>query len=176
MKKLIILIVLITAFGTCLINASVLEDILHDYTAPTAQKGPMVVGVAAVPYSFYLALDVFEHYGKGKDTAQAEEDLEYFSYNAIASLRHLRVSVQLTWCDPNSSSGILVRNSTKGNYASKKEALQSLLETGLYPVWLRVGEKITVPRTVNSFINSLPKKRKWSAFLSPFTKNSDEKI
>ncbi len=168
MKKLIILTVLITAFGTCLINASVLEDILHESTESTESTA---VGSAAVPYSCFLALDVFEHYCKGNDTVQAEEDLEYFSYNAISHLRNLRVCVKLTWCVPNSSSGILVRNNTKGNYDSKKDALQSLLETGLCPVWLRVGEKITVPRTVNSFLNSLPKRRKWSAFLSPFVKN-----
>ncbi len=172
MKKLITLTVLITTFCTCVINAAVLEDVLHESSSAIAQKRSMVVGIAAVPDESFLALEVFKHYCNGKDTAQAEEDLEYFSYNAIASLRNLKISVELTWGDHNSSSGIWVRNNTKGNYAFKREALQRLIDIGLKPVWLRIGEKITVSRTVDNFFNSLPKRRKWSAFLSSFAGES----
>lgn len=167
MKKLISLTVLITAFGACVINASVLEDVLGE-SCNVSNK------VTVIEHGQYLALEVFEHYCGSSDTVQAEEDLEYFSYNAISSLRNLKISVKLIWSDPNSPSGILVKNNTKGNYAFKKEALQRLLDTGLHPVWLRIGKKINFPQVANDWFSALPKGRKWCAFFSPFAGKSAE--
>jgi hypothetical protein len=149
------------------LNASVLEDVWGE-SSNISNK------VTVIAHGKYLALEVFEHYCSSSDTAQAEEDLEYFSYNAISSLRNLKISVKLIWGDPNSYSGILVRNNTKGNYAFKKEALQRLLDTGLHPVWFRIGKKNNFPQAANDLLSALPKGRKWCAFLSPFVEKSDE--
>ena len=169
MKKIIILTFFTAFVSICALNASVeFGAVLNDIPITKGfTKGHSDIFKPLEPKPF-LALDVFEH--NCLNTGKAEVDLEYFSDDAIASLRNLKVCVNLIWNGPNLSSGILVQNKTKGNFAFKQESIERLFDTGLHPVWLRVGQGKNVPcKTVDSFFKSLPKRRKWTAFLSPYS-------